>query len=48
MINARTGMQEGRKDDMQSHNTLWSGAFYLAAGVTTTRDMGNFNSFLLR
>ena len=33
--------------DMHSHNTLWSGPFYLAAGVTTTRDMGNFNSFLL-
>jgi hypothetical protein len=33
--------------DMHSHNTLWSGPFYLAAGVTTTRDMGNFNTFLL-
>jgi len=33
--------------DMHSHNSLWSGVFYLAAGVTTTRDMGNFNSFLL-
>jgi hypothetical protein len=33
--------------DMHSHNTLWSGVFYLAAGVTTTRDMGNYNSFLL-
>jgi hypothetical protein len=33
--------------DMHSHNSLWSGPFYLAAGVTTTRDMGNFNSFLL-
>jgi hypothetical protein len=32
--------------DMHSHNSLWSGAFYLAAGVTTTRDMGNYNSFL--
>jgi hypothetical protein len=33
--------------DMHSHNSLWSGPFYLAAGVTTTRDMGNFNAFLL-
>jgi hypothetical protein len=33
--------------DMHAHNTLWSGAFYLAAGVTTTRDMGNVNSVLL-
>jgi hypothetical protein len=33
--------------DMHAHNSLWSGAFYLAAGVTTTRDMGNVNSVLL-
>ena len=33
--------------DMHSHNSLWSGLFYLAAGVTTTRDMGNINEFLL-
>jgi hypothetical protein len=33
--------------DMHSHNSLWSGPFYLAAGVTTTRDMGNYNAFLL-
>jgi len=33
--------------DMHAHNSLWSGAFYLAAGVTTTRDMGNVNSALL-
>lgn len=33
--------------DMHSHNSLWSGPFYLAAGVTTTRDMGNVNPFLL-
>ena len=32
--------------DMHSHNSLWSGPFYLAAGVTTTRDMGNDNIFL--
>ncbi|MEH3158517.1 MAG: hypothetical protein PGN08_05990 [Sphingomonas taxi] len=33
--------------DMHSHTSLDSGLFYLAAGVTTTRDMGNKNSFLL-
>ncbi len=33
--------------DMHSHTSLQSGLFYLAAGVTTTRDMGNDNSFLL-
>jgi Amidohydrolase family len=33
--------------DMHSHNTLWSGPLYLAAGVTTTRDMGNENFMLL-
>ncbi len=34
--------------DMHSHSTLQSGLFYLAAGVTSTRDMGNDNTFLLR
>jgi imidazolonepropionase-like amidohydrolase len=33
--------------DMHSHSTLQSGLLYLAAGVTSTRDMGNDNSFLL-
>ena len=33
--------------DMHSHNTLWSGPFYLAAGVTSVRDMGNVNFVLL-
>ena len=33
--------------DMHSHNSLWSGPFYLAAGVTTVRDMGNINFVLL-
>ncbi|WP_206243512.1 amidohydrolase family protein [Novosphingobium terrae] len=32
--------------DMHSHTTIDSGLFYLAAGVTSTRDMGNNNSFL--
>jgi hypothetical protein len=34
--------------DMHSHSTLQSGLFYLAAGVTSTRDMGNDNTFLGR
>lgn len=33
--------------DMHSHTTLNSGLLYLAAGVTSTRDMGNDNGFLL-
>ncbi len=33
--------------DMHSHTSLDSGLFYLAAGVTLTRDMGNKNDFLL-
>ncbi|MBB6250849.1 amidohydrolase family protein [Nitrospirillum iridis] len=32
--------------DMHSHTTLDSGLFYLAAGVTDVRDMGNDNAFL--
>lgn len=33
--------------DMHAHNSPWTGLFYLAAGVTTTRDMGNDNEALL-
>lgn len=33
--------------DMHSHTSLTSGLYYLAAGVTQTRDMGNRNAFLL-
>lgn len=33
--------------DMHSHTSLESGLYYLAAGVTRTRDMGNKNDFLL-
>ncbi|MBP6514312.1 MAG: amidohydrolase family protein [Steroidobacteraceae bacterium] len=33
--------------DMHSHSSLQSGLFYLAAGVTATRDQGNDNDFLL-
>lgn len=32
--------------DMHSHATLPSGLMYLAAGVTSTRDMGNDNAFM--
>lgn len=32
--------------DMHSHSTVESGLFYLAAGVTTTRDLGNSNDVL--
>lgn len=32
--------------DMHSHATLASGLLYLAAGVTSTRDMGNNNAFM--
>jgi imidazolonepropionase-like amidohydrolase len=34
--------------DMHSHNTIESGLLYLASGVTTTRDMGNYNDVLLK
>ncbi len=33
--------------DMHSHSSLDSGLWYLAAGITSTRDMGNDNAFLL-
>ncbi|WP_312597178.1 amidohydrolase family protein [Brevundimonas sp.] len=33
--------------DMHSHSTLQTGLFYLGAGVTSVRDMGNANGFLL-
>lgn len=32
--------------DMHSHTSLDSGLYYLAAGVTQTRDLGNGNAFL--
>ncbi len=32
--------------DMHSHSSMDSGLFYLAAGVTSTRDMGNDNALL--
>jgi hypothetical protein len=47
IIDAEGGTLVAGLHDMHAHNSLWSGAFYLAAGVTTTRDMGNVNSVLL-
>ncbi len=34
--------------DMHAHNTPWSALFNIAAGVTTTRDMGSENDSLLK
>ena len=34
--------------DMHSHSTMESGLYYLAVGVTSTRDMGNDNELLPR
>jgi len=47
VIDGQGGSLVAGLHDMHSHNSLWSGLFYLAAGVTTTRDMGNVNSTLL-
>lgn len=33
--------------DMHSHSSMQTGLYYLGAGVTATRDMGNNNAFLL-
>ena len=33
--------------DMHSHSSMQTGLYYLGAGVTATRDMGNNNPFLL-
>lgn len=45
-IDGRGGTLVAGLHDMHAHNTPWSGLFYLATGVTTTRDMGNINSML--
>jgi len=45
-IDGRGGTLVAGLHDMHSHNTLWSGLFYLAAGVTSVRDMGNNNAQL--
>jgi hypothetical protein len=45
-IDGRGGTLVAGLHDMHSHNNLWSGLFYLAAGVTSVRDMGNNNTQL--
>jgi imidazolonepropionase-like amidohydrolase len=47
LIDGEGGMLVPGLHDMHSHNSIESGLFYLAAGVTTTRDMGNDNAVLL-
>jgi hypothetical protein len=47
VIDGQGGTLVAGLHDMHAHNSLWSGPFYLAAGVTTTRDMGNVNPVLL-
>jgi hypothetical protein len=47
VIDGQGGTLVAGLHDMHAHNSLWSGLFYLAAGVTTTRDMGNVNAMLL-
>jgi Amidohydrolase family len=47
VIDGQGGTLTAGLHDMHAHNSLWSGPFYLAAGVTTTRDMGNDNAVLL-
>lgn len=46
-INGAGGVVYPGLHDMHAHTTLTSGLFNLAAGVTSTRDMGNNNAFLL-
>lgn len=45
-IDGRGGTLIAGLHDMHSHNSPWSGLFYLAAGVTSVRDMGNNNTQL--
>jgi Amidohydrolase family len=47
LVDGESGTLVPGLHDMHSHSTLQSGLFYLAAGVTSTRDMGNDNNFLL-
>lgn len=46
-IDGENGTLVAGLHDMHAHNSYWGGLFYLAAGVTTTRDMGNDNARLL-
>jgi len=47
IIDGQGGTLVAGLHDMHAHNTMWTGPLYLAAGVTTTRDMGNDNASLL-
>jgi imidazolonepropionase-like amidohydrolase len=47
MIDGNGGTLLAGLHDMHSHNSDESGLFYLAAGVTTVRDLGNDNALLL-
>lgn len=47
MIDGEGGTLFPGLHDMHSHTSLESGLYYLAAGVTQTRDLGNNNAFLL-
>lgn len=41
VINGEGGVLVPGLHDMHSHSSLWSGLFYMAAGVTGARDQGN-------
>jgi imidazolonepropionase-like amidohydrolase len=47
VINGSGGTLLAGLHDMHSHNSGESGLFYLAAGVTSVRDLGNDNALLL-
>lgn len=48
LIDGEGGVLVPGLHDMHSHLNMWSGLFYIAAGVTATRDQGNINEDLLR
>ncbi|MGH6979434.1 MAG: amidohydrolase family protein, partial [Brevundimonas sp.] len=45
-IDGQGGVLTPGLHDMHAHTSLQNGLFYLAAGVTSVRDMGNNNAFL--
>jgi Amidohydrolase family len=47
VVDGRGGTLVPGLHDMHSHNTGWKALFYVAAGVTNVRDMGNDNEELL-
>lgn len=46
IVDGQGGVLLSGLHDMHSHSSVGSGLFYLAAGVTSVRDMGNDNDFL--